>query len=324
MNQERMTLMVNLTNQQKKILNNLSKALDNGVSLGDIIQGLITASCTSGTPINAVAAHGTLTLTGVVVDGETVTIGDDVYEFVTDDAQSVVAGHIPVDIKDRTTAANGTLTLAAQPTAGDTFTIGAVTYIFVPVGTATGPCEVSIGADLAAAKLNLVAAINGTDGINDPHLLVSAGEFVVNACAITALKGGTIGNSIATTETFTSGLNVFAAGTLGSGADCTAANAILDLITAITANDTMGVSAVDGDGDTIVITADVAGIAGNNIATTETMANGSFGAVKLAGGVNGTTSVGINFMIDETNLYICTAENGIHDANWKKITLSSL
>lgn len=316
--------MVNLTVQEKKILNNMSKVLDKNVSLGDIIQGLITASCTSGTPVNASAATGTLTLTGVVKDGETVTIGTDVYEFATDAAKSVVVGNIPVDIAARTTAASVVLTMDTQPTAGDTFTLGTTTYIFVPVGTANAAGEVSIGADLAAAKVNLVAAINGTDEFNDPHALVSAGEFVADACTITALKGGTGGNTIASTETFTTGTNVFATTTLATGADCSAANAILDLVDEITASDTQGVTAVDGTGDTIVITADVAGVAGNDIVTTTTITNGSFGAGKLSGGVNGTVSVGINFMIDDTNLYICTAENGIDDANWKKITLSSL
>lgn len=319
-----MILMVNLTAEQQKVINNLTKALNKEVALGDILQSMMSALGVEGTPVNAVAATGTLTLTGVVKDGETVTIGTDVYEFVTDAAKSVAEGNIPVDIADRATAANVVLTLDTQPIAGDTFTLGNVTYIFVPVGTATGPCEVSIGADLAEAKLNLVAAINGTDEVNDPHLLVSAGEFVADACTITALKGGTGGNAIASTETFTAGTNIFATATLASGDDCSAANAILDLVAEITASDTVGVSAVDGSGDTVVITADVAGVRGNDISTTETLANGSFGAAKLAGGVNGTISSGVNFMIDDTNLYVCVGQNGIADANWKKVTLSSL
>ncbi len=47
------------------------------------------------------------------------------------------------------------------------------------------------------------------------------------------------------------------------------------------------VSAAAGAGDTMVVTALVTGGEGNNIATTEAMANGSWGAVTLTGGLYG-------------------------------------
>ncbi|MCC6959228.1 MAG: hypothetical protein IT301_05225, partial [Dehalococcoidia bacterium] len=102
-----------------------------------------------------------------------------------------------------------------QPTAADTFTIGGTVYT-VQASGANSAGEVNVGADVAAAKLNIVAAINGTDGWNDPNPSVSAAAFVSDDCVLTARLPGTAGNSIATTETFTAGTNIFDAATLGT------------------------------------------------------------------------------------------------------------
>lgn len=325
--------MNNLTATEKKLLNNLTQVRNPSVLLGDKLQAVIDAVGVDGTPVNAVAASKSLAVTGVVIDGETVTInnpavsGTDVYEFLTDAAQTKTAPtNIAVNIAASAVKASGTLTMDTQPTAGDTITIGTKTYIFVPVGTANHDGEISIGADLAAAKLALVAAINGTDGVNTAVPGVSAAAFSGNTCAITALVGGTAGNSIATTETFTAASNVFAAATLGSGADCTAANAITALVSAITASDTQGVGAADGTGDTVDLTADVAGTIGNNILISETMANAAFtgGATKLAGGVDGTVSNGTKLMVDDTYLYVSLGANTTADANWRRISVGNV
>lgn len=313
-----------LTATELKVLNNLSKALDKNVSLGDLFERLFGVSITEGTPVNAVAASGLLTLTGVVVDGETVSIGDDIYEFLADAAQSKSAvANIAVNINSYATKASGSLTMDTQPTAGDTVVIGGKTYIFVPVWTDTADGEVSIGADVAAAQANLVAAINGTDGISTANAYVRASAFASDVSTITALIGGTAGNAIATTETFTAETNVFAAATLGSGVDCSAANAVIALVAAITASDTQGVGAVVGTGTTVAFTANTKGVAGNAITTTETMTNASFGVAHLSGGVDGTVSDGANLMADSSYLYVCVNGNTISEANWRRTSLGS-
>lgn len=319
--------MTELTASELELLNNISRIHDSSIYFGNIIEALIEefnekiakSLGIAGTPVNAAAATATLAITGVVIDGEKVTIGSDVYEFAADVAQTVGMGCIPVDITTHVTAAVGTLTLPVQPTAGDKVTIGTKVYTFVPVGTDTADGEVSIGANVGAAQLNLVAAINGTDGISEVHPLVRAGAFAANVCTITALVGGTAGNAIATTETFTAGTNVFATGTLLTGANCTAANAVLALVATITADGTEGVTAVDGTDDTVVITA-AAGAAGNSIAVSETMANGSFGeeVVALSGGLDATPYVGGRFMFDDTNLYVYV------EGTWHDIVLGSI
>lgn len=233
------------------------------------------------------AATGVLTISGVVIDTQTVTIGSRVYEFDTHTTSTITSGRVRANISASATAAQGTLTMDTQPTAGDSMTIGTRTYVFVASGTADEEGEVSVGADLAAAKLAVVAAINGTDSVNTANSLVSAAAFSSDDSVLTAKAGGTAGNSVVTTETFTAGTNVFDAGTLGTttaGTDCSAANAVTALVSAITGDSSAVVGAADGTGDTVDLTADEAGEDGNDIATTETMANGSFASATLTGG----------------------------------------
>jgi len=312
-----------ITTEEKKTLNQVSQQRDPDVKLGDLLSSLIGESIKTGTPVNAVSATETLTLTGVVIDGETVSIGDDVYEFAADAAQTVGAGNIPVDIEANTGKAGGTLTMDTQPLSGNTVTIGTKVYTFVPIGTDNADGEVSVGLDLAAAKVNLVAAINGTDGISDPHPLVSAAEFVGDDCVISALVGGAAGNAIATTETFSAVTNIFAAVTLLLGTDCSAANAITALVAAITADDTQGVGAADGAGDTVVLTSDLGGVSANDIEVSTTMANASFGDTNLSGGVDGTVATGMTLLADATYLYFCLAGNTLAQKNWRRIALGS-
>jgi hypothetical protein len=273
-----------------------------------------------GTPVNAVAATGTLTLTDVATDDETVTIGTDVYEFAADAAQTVTSGNIAVDITSYTTASSGTLTVDTQPTSGDTMTIGTKEYTFVPDGTANADGKISIGTDLPTAQAAIVAAINGTDSVNTAHPLVSASAFAANDCTITALIGGTAGDTIATTETFSAESNVFAAVVLGSGADCSAANAVTALVAADAGTD---YTLADGAGDTVTVTADTKGVVGNAIDTLTDMANASFAEATLTGGVDGTVSEAWIPQVDASFLYIPVAANTIADANWRRIDLGS-
>lgn len=307
----------------------LSKRATDDTHLG-VIDGLLeslAARIASGTPINAIAAGATLTLLGAVSHEEKVTIGTDIYEFLADAAQSKSnESNIAVNIVTKTTKSSGTLTIDTQPLSGDKFTIGEKIYTLVPVGTNTADGEVSIGANLAGAQTAIVAAVNGTDGVNEPHPLVTISAFANNVATITALIGGTSGDTIATTETFTAVSNIFGAVALGSGADCSAADAVTALVTAITASDTQGVSATDGANDTVVLSADIKGTIGNAIVIATDAANGSFGEgnTTLEGGVDGTIGLALSILIDDTNLYICLQENTISGANWKKITLGTL
>lgn len=241
--------------------------------------------------VPAEEATGTLTISGVVVDGETVLIGDRTYYYSTG-LTSVPAGNVTANISAYGTKAAGNLTLSVQATEGDTFQIGPKTYVMVANGTANTNGEVSLGGNLAVCQTNIVAAINGTDSVNTSNSQVSAGNFSGNVTLLTALYTGTQGNSIVTAEIgqgFTDANNTFDATTLGdvtAGVDVSAANAVTALVAAINGDASAVVSAADGASDTVVITADTAGADGNDIATTETMTNGEFDDETLTGGTS--------------------------------------
>ena len=312
------------------LINTKTKKMLLGNKLNQMID-FVNETATEGTPVNAVNASKILTL-AATLDGETVTInnpavpGVDVYEFCADTEQTKTAPtNIAVNITASTVKATDTLTLPTQPSSGDTMTIGTKTYTFVPAGTAGDDGEISIGSDLATAKLAIVGAINGEDGRNLPHPLVTASAFNVNVCTITARVGGVAGNSIATTETFTAVGNVFSAVALATGANCSGANAVTALVAAMAASDTQGVGGSDGAGDTVPIVADVAGVIGNAIVIGETLANGSFaaGAVLLSGGVDGTLGTIGQRLIDASYEYRCTANNTTAGKNWRRISLGT-
>lgn len=112
---------------------------------------------------------------------------------------------------------------------GDTFTIGGVTYLFQETFV-DEVNNVFAGANEAAAKVNLVAAINATGGTPGTTHFTSqvvnpdatAATFVGDDSVVTASTAGFAGNAIVSTETFAGGSNVFDALTLGDttlGAD---------------------------------------------------------------------------------------------------------
>jgi len=118
--------------------------------------------------------------------------------------------------------ATGTYTLAVLPTAGDTYTIGGTVYTWRAAASVAG--DVTIGGAVATSKTNIVAAINGTDGLNSPNPCVLAANFVANVMTLTSRVAGVgasgppqTGNSITTTQTMTSGSNTVQQATLAGG-----------------------------------------------------------------------------------------------------------
>ena len=229
-----------------------------------------------------------LRIAAAVVDGETVTIGDEVYEFDTADAEDVTEGNFRVDVHgDSTVKSQGTLTVDTQPTVMDTMTIGDVVYTFkAPEDTDTDG-EISIGTDLATAQANIVAAVNGTDGINTANPYVTMADFAADAAVLTAIEGGTAGDLIATTETFTAVTNVFDAATLGTttaGADATGAEAVIALVASINAN-SLAYAAVAAEANVVLVYA--AAVGDNNavaLATTMAGAGNAWDGAALLGG----------------------------------------
>jgi hypothetical protein len=112
----------------------------------------------------------------------------------------------------------GTLTVDTTPTATDTMVIGATTFTFVAVGAGANPGDIEVGLNALEAQENITAAIEGTDGYNTAHATVEIDTpwSASNDLILRAKNHGVAGDSIATTETFTAGTNVFDAVTLGT------------------------------------------------------------------------------------------------------------
>jgi uncharacterized protein len=119
-------------------------------------------------------------------------------------------------------SAVGSLTIAVQPVAGDTMTIGGRVYVFQSLLTNVDG-HIQLGEDLERTRANIIGAINqtGTAGTDYAAATVihpsvqAAPAFSGSRLRLTAKTPGTAGNSIATTETFTSDENGFDAGSLG-------------------------------------------------------------------------------------------------------------
>lgn len=239
-------------------------------------------------PIAGTKALGVLRVANPVQDGETVTIGTDVYEVDTSDAAGVVEGNIRVDLKAGSTVkAQGTLTVANVCVAGDTMTIGTKVYTFVPIGTANGDGEIEVGTDQLTQEAAIRAAVNGTDGYNVAHPLVTLSAFAAHVGTLTAIEGGTAGNLIATTETMTPAGNIFDGVTLGtatSGVDPIADEFTDALEAAINASGTEPVTAVKIGANEVLVFADAIGV--NEMALAETMAgaNCAWDTTKLRAG----------------------------------------
>lgn len=157
----------------------------------------------------------------------------------------------------------------------------------------------------------------------------SADETPVNAVAATGII--TMAGIAIAEETFVIGAQTFTwkaarsvAGEVTIGADAPAA--VTNLVTAITA-DITDVTAADGAGDTVDLTAATKGVAGNSIVLTEASTNMTVdGSGTLGGavaGVDGTVGTANQFAQDGSYIYVCTAVNTIADNNWRRVSLGS-
>lgn len=284
--------------------------------------GFILRQPKAGTPVNAVAPKAILTFDGVVVHGETVIIGDDVYQFAADEAQTVDAGAIAVDITSYAAKASQTLTVAVNPTKDvDTMVIGVAgkttTYTFRATADMAEDTDIEIGTNVAATQANIVAKLNERTDI-------TCSAFETNVATLTAVIGGTAGNSITCTGTFADVGNLFGGAKLANGDDCTQTEAKTALL-ALDGEGTEPVALTAGAvGQSIVFTATTKGTLYETIVVDVNAANGAFDVEHLDGGVDGTIGQKSDLYADNTYLYICIADNGISGTNWRRIALGNV
>ncbi len=139
-------------------------------------------------------------------------------------ALAVSGGKIAFDaVEGNRTRSTGVLTCTGQPLNTETVTVGGKTYVFQTVLTDVDG-NVLIGASVSDSIDNLVAAINLDAGAGSLYAASTVEQTDVDASAgvgdtadLVAQKGGTPGDSIATTETLTDGS--FGGATLSGGAN---------------------------------------------------------------------------------------------------------
>ena len=102
----------------------------------------------------------------------------------------------------------------------------------------------------------------------------------------------------------------------------TASDAVTALVAAITANDDSVVTAADGDGNTVVVTAVVYGTEGNSIAVSTDADKGEWAKATLTGGIDGTVAKKGTIMFDENYVYVAVDDCTATVSNWKKATLA--
>ena len=274
----------------------------------------------SGTPVNAKIASATLTFTNIANDSETVTVGDDTYEFDTDGI--ITPGNILVDVSGGTTAAaTGILTFSGVVADGQTVTIGTDVFEF---DTGDGVVGDNIVVDISGGVTadDAVTALTEAININATEPITAVGDLVGDTVTVTYDIPGAVGNSIDTTETCVNAS--WGAITLAGGVGVVIAEALTALETAINTSGTESVTAVKNLGESkMVVTADVAGVLGNSIDTTETCVNASWGSATLTGGQDGTyaDSVGVCYQ-DDDYIYISTGYNNETGNNWRRASKS--
>lgn len=241
------------------------------------------------------AATGTLTLLGNLADGNTVTIGTKTYTFqtvLTNIDGNVLIGAFAWDSIDNlisainlaagagtTYAAATTLhpTVTAVAGAGDT--LEATAKVLGVSGNSIVTTAVSGAASWGAASLTggvtETATIGGKVYTFDTVLLNIDGHVLIAATA-----SGTLNNLIAAIN-----LGV------GAGSLYAAATTLHPTVTA-----------TDGAGDTMVVTAKTRGPSGNAITTTEAIGTGSWGGATLAGGFFDTVTIGTKVYTFQTNM----------------------
>jgi hypothetical protein len=289
------------------------------------------------TPVNAVAASGTVTFSAT---GPAVHVAN--------------------------VQASGTLTFSGFPSTpydDDTVTIGTDTaekvYTFKTTLTPTEG-QVLIGADTAEALANLKLAINRTDPTTNDGVkykiaaanpTVTADAIDATTLGITAIVAGAAGNSIASVG---SNHGAFGAATLENGVDhihesltvgtdefifvTSRTGAGSKEITVSTNTTTMAentVAAINADstvataantGAAVTVTAAVKGAAGNlialtKVATATTITNVTSNKLKL--GIDGTVGVANETCADASYLYHCVAANTVSGTNWRRVALGT-
>jgi len=262
-------------------------------SLGKADTALQDIELNEDTPVNAAAASKKLVVSGTADDGETISIGDEVYELDVD--SSVTGDNIAVDISAGTKGqATAKLTLSGSVGEGETFSVGDETY------------EADYDGEVESGNIQLdLSEATGAD--------VAVGIFTITG---NVADGETVTIDETTFEFDTDNsvtpgnIKVNVAGNVDKQSACIAlATAIEDEL-----NGLFDAEAAASNGDfKVTVTARIKGTH-MNVASTKVCANGSWGNTVLEGGADATNEgaavVIISTFDSETGYDIDAAADG--------------
>jgi hypothetical protein len=259
-----------------------------------------------GTTYTETLGTQTLTMSGVAVNGETITIGNRTYTWKT-----ALTG----------VKASSTLTNATSFSNGETITISNKQYTMRTALTSPAQQnEILIGAAVTNSFDNIKSAINGTAGEGSTYSFGTTAHSDVTATTktgttllVVARDFGTDANQLVTAETAATGAwtgSTLAGGVANvlnelklSGVAATDLGILKDAVNNTGAVGVEGtdystgtpvhaqVTATTKTATTLLFVARNAAFDNASIATTETMANGAFGAATFAGGVRGVVAL---------------------------------
>lgn len=224
-----------------------------------------------------------------VKEGETITFGSSVFE--ADINGSTTAGRIAVAMAAAASlvAASITGTFSGTGTDGDTITVGGQVYRLKDTMAAIN--DVKIGADAAATRNNLVAAINAAAGAGTTYFTGTTANASVTAAAVstadvtlTAKVKGTVGNSIAISESGTGFSFAGGATVLANGADTSAADFTTLFTAAVNASAAKLKATRISANEVLVVDVDRAGEAAKACSETLTGSNNAWAAAASYGG----------------------------------------
>lgn len=223
-----------------------------------------TKELTIDSPLAAVKATGVLTISGVVIDGESFTINGRDYYFSS--GRTTSTGDVDVEINSFGTKSQGTLTVIDAPTAGDTMTIGSTVYTFVSAQAVPG--DIAVGAAAVPEVADMTCVADVSDSLDQTYFVLqdTAGPVVfwidtddsgstISAAATAAATGG---RSVEITTVTTDMTNSQVAGVVATAINADAqfsASAASEVVTITNAEDGDFGAGADGDsGFTFAVT----------------------------------------------------------------------
>ena len=234
----------------------------------------------------------------------------------------------PIDITATADKSVGTLTFIGALTVDDQVRVGATTYTGVANADTPVAGEFRIGAGSAGAITNIIAAVNGTDGINTANASATLAAGAGATLVATAKVGGVAGDAIVSTDpTDVANKMSWGGATLASGADTTQSEAVTAVALAMnnTVSNVTNFSAVDGAGDTVVVTHNLHGTIPNGYGFADTDTDSDISSAETTAGVAGTEGIAGAQYEDDDYLYTCTSVTAANDAyTWKKSPLVGL